>query len=811
MRLNLLFGAILLAPVLRSQTVTVKGNTHDFPLQHVQIHARSGSPIFTAEDGTADLSNFVSKDSLWFELAGYTTQVLVLEELKNSSWQVKLNSQHKQLNEVVVPVSLWERGFMSQPLRTERITAKGIAFQNPQTAADVLASSAYVFVQKSQLGGGSPMLRGMATNRVLLVIDGVRMNNAIFRSGNLQNVISLDAAAIEETEVIFGPGSVMYGSDAIGGVMNFKTLSPKFADTASSRLQVKGNAMLRGSTANSEFTQHLDLSLSHNRWASSTSITHARYGDLRGGRNGGVNSFYRSTYVTTISGRDTVLRNADSSLQVGSGYSQINFIQKILFRPTRHVTLDYGLHVSQTSNYNRYDRLYVVQKSGPYKNKLRWAEWYYGPQIWNMHRLGITHALKTRAYDQLQVIVALQNFEESRYDREFMSTDKHIQQENVRALSFNLDLKKKIGERLFLNYGFEALHNRVSSVGNTEQIYTGMVTPAVSRYPDGSTWEALALYFSGKKKISDHFMLQAGLRYSYIQTKAKFDTTFFPFPFTTSSLQNGTPSGSIGFIFSPKRHIQIYSNLATSFRAPNIDDIGKVFESSPGYLIVPNPSLKAEYGYNAEAGFVESFGDFLKVDGAGYYTLLKNAMERGPYLFNGQSSILYLGKNSEVQAVQNISAATVYGVQAGVEIHYRYFSLRSNWSWQKGFEKMKDSVNSFPLRHAAPAFGSTHLTFQKRKIRLEFYAVYNKAMTYEELALTERVNVSYARDYSVDPKGRAYLAAWYTLNFKVALQLHPRFYITAGVENISDQLYRPYSSGINAPGRNFILSLRGNF
>ena len=75
------------------------------------------------------------------------------------------------------------------------------------------------------------MIRGFSANRVLIVVDGVRMNNAIFRSGNLQNVISIDPNMIELTEVIMGPGSVIYGSDAIGGVMNFYTTTPKLSES----------------------------------------------------------------------------------------------------------------------------------------------------------------------------------------------------------------------------------------------------------------------------------------------------------------------------------------------------------------------------------------------------------------------------------------------------------------------------------------------------------------------------------------------------------------------------------------------------
>ena len=97
----------------------------------------------------------------------------------------------------------------------------------PQTSADLLYYGGEIRIQKSQGAGGSPVIRGFEANRVLLVIDGVRMNNAIYRSGHLQNAITIDPYALERTEIIFGPSSVGYGSDALGGVVHFYTKKPK--------------------------------------------------------------------------------------------------------------------------------------------------------------------------------------------------------------------------------------------------------------------------------------------------------------------------------------------------------------------------------------------------------------------------------------------------------------------------------------------------------------------------------------------------------------------------------------------------------
>ena len=164
----------------------------------------------------------------------------------------------QELEAVTVYYNRWERQVNEVPNRIAKINLKQLRLQNPQTMADALAASGEVFIQKSQMGGGSPMIRGFATNRVLMVVDGVRMNNAIYRSGNIQNVISFDPLALEDAEVIFGPGSLMYGSDAIGGVMDFHTLSPKLANKGS---LVQGSALTRYASANGERTIHADANL----------------------------------------------------------------------------------------------------------------------------------------------------------------------------------------------------------------------------------------------------------------------------------------------------------------------------------------------------------------------------------------------------------------------------------------------------------------------------------------------------------------------------------------------------------------------
>jgi hemoglobin/transferrin/lactoferrin receptor protein len=188
------------------------------------------------------------------------------------------------LDEIVVSASRWCQQSQAQPVKVTRLSFDEANTFNPQTAADVLGLTGEVFIQKSQYGGGSPMIRGFATNRLLYSIDGVRMNTAIFRSGNIQNVISLDPFAIADSEVLFGPGAVGYGSDAIGGAMVFSTLEPRLANGKSPL--VHGAATVRTAIASNELTAHVHAGVGWKRWALLTSLTYSSYGDLQQGTHG---------------------------------------------------------------------------------------------------------------------------------------------------------------------------------------------------------------------------------------------------------------------------------------------------------------------------------------------------------------------------------------------------------------------------------------------------------------------------------------------------------------------------------------------
>ncbi|HBB91063.1 MAG TPA: TonB-dependent receptor [Bacteroidales bacterium] len=754
----------------------------------------------TNDSGQADISAFKGSAEITIRVLGYTSEKYSWKQLESMKFIVYLERSVISLGEVVVAASRWEQDKRDVPNAIAKVSAADIQLQNPQTAADLLASSGMVFMQKSQMGGGSPMIRGFATNRVLIDVDGVRMNTAIFRSGNVQNVISVDPLAVEQTEIVFGPGSVIYGSDAIGGVMGFKTLTPKL--TTNGKPLIKGQAFTRWSSANMEKTGHFDLNIGLKKWGFVTSLSYTDYDDLMMGSNG-PEEYLRPEYVQFIDGKDSIVANANPRKQVSSGYTQYNLMQKIRFRPNEYWDIQYGFHYSATGDYPRYDRL-IEYKSG----KLRDGVWYYGPQKWMLNSLSVVNSKTNAMYDKARITLAHQAFEESRHNRSFGKSALAHRKENVTVISANIDFDKKVGTKQELFYGVEALLNQVGSEGLDENIKTGESVPGSTRYPDGSTWNSFAVYATDHIRLNEKLTVQAGMRYSYVMLRADFDTTFFPFPFTTAVMNTGALNGSMGLAYKPTSDWQFNLNFSTGFRAPNIDDVGKVFESQPGAVVVPNPDLVPEYAYNAEIGVARIIGEYVKVDVTGYYTYLDNALVRRDFQLNGLDSIVYDGDMSRVQAIQNAAFAYVYGVQAGLDVKLPVgFGISSKFTWQQGEEELDDGSTA-PLRHAGPWFGATHLTWSRNRLKADLYGVYNGKITNENMAPSEQAKVFI---YAKDENGNPWSPAWYTLNFKMMYQVTDFLTITAGLENITDQRYRPYSSGIVAAGRNVILSLRGTF
>ena len=706
-----------------------------------------------------------------------------------------------KLDDFVFSASRWCQESELRPVKVSALSFEEANAFNPQTAADLLGLTGEVFIQKSQYGGGSPMIRGFATNRLLYSIDGVRMNNAIFRSGNLQNVISLDPFAVGSTEVLFGPGAVSYGSDAIGGAMVFSTLQPRLS--ADVKPVVYGAATVRTATASNEFTAHVHAGVGWRRWALLTSFTTSSFSDLEQGKYGPEEYIMPYVVIPGFNERgevdDRVALNGDKRRQVPTGYSQYNFMQKVRYAPAARWNLEYAFHFSETSEYARYDRHQRMRGGLP-----RYAEWNYGPQKWMMNHLRVEHAGGGVVYDSLRVNLALQRFEESRISRDLNKPRRETQSEAVDAWSANIDFLKNPVQGLSISYGAEYVQNNVRSKGIATDIVSGATAPMAARYPKAE-WYSAGAYAQADWHITHRLNMAAGLRYNHYWIENDFSTAGYDIPFAPQqSASAGSVSGNIGLNWRPSSGWLFRANYARGFRAPNVDDMGKLFDSADGCVTVPNPTLKPEYADNIEVGIAKRFASFLEFDVTAYYTRLDNAIVRRDYIFNGSPTLEYQGSECRVQALQNAATANVWGVQAAVDANFaKWFYADARVSWQRGFEEM-DNGEVSPSRHAAPMFGRVVMGFRNERLTLEAFAAFQAECAAADMPVEEREKTEI---YALDADGNAYSPGWLTLNLRASLQLARGLSLNATLENIADKRYRPYSCGISAPGRNFTMSL----
>jgi hemoglobin/transferrin/lactoferrin receptor protein len=417
----------------------------------------------------------------------------------------------------------------------------------------------------------------------------------------------------------------------------------------------------------------------------------------------------------------------------------------------------------------------------------------------------------TKLYDNLSFIVAQQFFEESRINRNFSGSNRfrlRTQTEIINAYSSHLDFEKKIGKHQ-INYGLEIVSNIVKSEGSAINISTQAIIPTASRYPNAN-WNSNAAYISYQYQITPSVLLLGGLRYNTFGLLSNFtnNLAFYPYLNPKVKINNQRLNWSYGMVYNPTRKVKLSGNISTAFRAPNVDDIGKIFDFGPNEIVLPNPILNAEKALNMELNVSKTMGNYLKFDIGVFYTTLKDAMVRRAFQINGSDSLLYDGQMRKTFSIQNAAKAEVYGTNIGVELKLpEGFSIETRLNYQKGTEEMDNGTVS-SSRHAAPAFGLTKLNFKTNQLQMQFYVMYSAAVKHEQLNEEERQKPFI---YAKDSNGNTFSPEWVTLNYKMMYQFSHLFKISAGVENLLDKMYRPYSSGIVAPGRNFILSLNLSF
>ncbi|MFZ1333201.1 MAG: TonB-dependent receptor, partial [Flavobacteriales bacterium] len=456
------------------------------------------------------------------------------------------------------------------------------------------------------------------------------------------------------------------------------------------------------------------------------------------------------------------------------------------------------LQYSTSTDVPRYDRLTQLRNGAP-----RYAEWYYGPQKRFLASYALNIQKSRRFFDLVRIIPSFQALEQSRNTRNFRENDLTAQVEKVNVFALNADLEKRAGIHE-IRYGLEGNYNDVISTATVTNTVSGDVMPSLTRYADGgASMNTIAAYLSHTMELSPKWVISEGLRFTNTGLEATFkDTANYAFLVGRTSQNNSALSGRLGVMFMPGKEWRFSVLGSTGFRAPNVDDLSKVFDSAPGLVIVPNTNLKPEHTMNLEATISKTISSVVTLEGTGFVTWFRDALTVGNAQFNGQDSIVYDGVTSKVVTMLNAGKAYLYGGSGSMIIQFdRGFVLRSSVNYTYG--RIETDTTDVPLDHVPPVYGRTSLEWNVKRFRLEGYVLYNGWKRLKDYNINGEDNLSFATANG--------MPAWYTLNLRTAFTVNKNIMIQAGLENIMDTNYRTFSSNISAPGRNFTLSLRANF
>ncbi len=792
---------------LNDTSTLVLLNDKGQPLVGAYVHSSDfGWQLLTNENGIAKVTDWPEVDSLCFTSFGYDVVTMAVEDLQLSEIvEVILSPISHHLDEVVV-VGRTDANQRSLPYQVDQIKARDLAFTQSQTSADALANHAAVFVQKSQMGGGSPILRGFEANRVLLVVDGVRMNNAIYRSGHLQNAITVDPTSLSQMEVIYGPGSLLYGSDALGGVIHFRTQEPPMSTGES--LEKDIDAFVRFASANQEKTAHASFGVGGRKFGYRGTFTFSDFEDLQSGSKADDRfpDFGKRLYFVRVTdSEDQHIKNADPYLQKGTSYWQFDMMHKLKWRPSFTFEQTFNFQYSTSSDIPRYDQL-IEEDDGP--ADLTFAEWYYGPQDRLLLSSRTKWLSKNPAFDKALLILAIQEIGENRINRRVGQLRRTHQEESIRVYSATLDLEKNLSkdERWQLGYGLAYDYNDLTSVAfSTDREGGDIRFDELTRYPDDlAVMGSLGIYGQLTAQWSDRLTSNFGVRYSHITTEIAYTPQLVRWPDQYyQGIQNlndaFTWSASLNYLLSEGMHI--LGSIGSAFRAPNVDDLAKI-RIKGGSASTPNPDLRPEQSLQTELTLTKELpsknGQHL-FSITGFYTHLDHAIIQAvSTLPNGDSILEYAGEQFHVVANVNANEGRVWGVSLSSEIQLAAdLTFEGSINFIKG--RTETSENEEPMAHIPPLYGRGTLRYEKGSWRLEGIIRFNGAKDISQYSSNSADNLDKAT-----PVGTP---AWTTYNLYASYEINKTLRAQVALENLFDLHYRPFASGLSAPGRNIALSL----
>lgn len=667
------------------------------------------------------------------------------------------------LNVRVVSGSRHEQRQIESPRSMSVVTGDEIRRRNYRTIPDALNSLAGVMVQYTNYGGGAPIIRGLIGNRILILIDGIRINNAIYRLGPNQYLNTIDINRVERIEVVRGPGSVLYGSDALGGLINIIT---RKAETHGGSPEFRAGLQARLSSEDRGVSTRAQMEGGFRRWSMTGGVSLKRFGDLR---SGGL-----------------VAR------QLNTGYDEAAGDAKLTYSISADREFTVSVEQLQQEDVRRTDVLAAGSD--------RRYDW--SPQLRQMLVAQYKHGRVGRLIDGWQVAFTSQrHLEEVNRITASRPNTLRLNEDRVRTEGLAFQATSHWGERHLFTYGLDNYRDRVGSHREDLNLLLGTRTVEKSTYADGGRFSSLAEFVQDEIQINPALMLNLRARYSRFHVSGMTTDAATG----TVSVHNDPAAITAGAYVSRRLRPGLFlvGGVGQGFRAPNLDDSTIVGSFSGGFE-VPNPELRPEHAINYETG-VKYQSNRVSGTASVFMSRFRNLIDRAPGFYqklpfldlngNGRKD---KGEDAVFQRM-NVGRARIAGVELEGSLRLNQaWSAWANSSWIRGVDLNQHA----PLTRIPPAKGETGVRWQttSRKIWLEpwmFYAWRQTQLSTADLA-----------DRRIAAGGTPGFAL---AGLRAGVSLGDIGVLTVSLGNATNKAYRQHGSGIDGPGRGLVVGIARMF
>ncbi|MFQ5640013.1 MAG: TonB-dependent receptor domain-containing protein [bacterium] len=749
------------------------------PLADVQIYIRGlRRGDVTNQQGEFLIDRLpVGTYDLTLRLLGYRTikkYGIVLKANETVELNAAMEVDVLEFEDVVVTATREEEMASEIPRMVSIVDAKTIREKSLSQTPELLRAATGVVVQKTNQGGGSPIIRGLKANKLLFLVDGIRMNNATYRGGNFQYLNTVDATFLERIEVVHGPNSVLYGSDALGGVINVLTQNPQLnrGDGASFKSSVSATL----STADETQTTHATLMAANSKWGVLLHGVYKSFGDIRRGSRGGETLMQRLQ-------NDSRTPRLLNKTQAPNGYNAyaLNAKARIVLSEFQELTI--SAQMDRQIEVPRYD---VVEVR---KDSIR----FFDPQERDLVYLRYTNTHGRTFFNSLTATLSLHRQLEVRKRQRFGSAMETTDRFRTLTPGVQLHFDKLIG-RHHLSYGSEIYFDNVSTHSFKRNTRTGDISEKAPLFPDGSSFLNFGFYMQDAFYLHPKWAVNIGGRFSAFRLEAPFSDRFSSVSFGALEQSSTSLTGSLGSQFHLTDAVSFITNVAQGFRTPNLDDVSKL---GPGkgssFFDIPNPDAVPEKSVSVDGG-LKIHSSRYNANVVGFYNSLTDVLVRRPATFDGSRFIVEEGDTLHVFRKENAAKAFTTGFALDMQVRIGTNGLLfGNLSYTFG----KNVTNAEPLTGVPPFNGLLGLRWSRQR----FWSEVNARFAAEQT----RLSLEDAEDLRIPEGGTP---GWFTLNVRAGIHLFERLALKLALGNVLDRNYREHLSGFNAPGRNFQFGIK---